>query len=319
MENHKVAKKSRHTKRASEMALKKLIIAIFVVLIILIIIDRAQEKTANTDGLSLIIDNKGVTDIVKKDLLEQDGIIFLSIDGIKNTLDKTIYFEEETNLIITTSDKKVASLGIDNTSIEINGSSVELKRAAFKTEDGKIYLPISEMGNVYDMEFTYIAENKNALINYFSTGVKKIELKKDVNLKNSKSIFSKTVAKLKKGDIVFFIEEKDGWGKIRTQDGYLGYVKYNNLTNIVTERENMEQAEISEDGEILEKDITSENIDNFQNRKVVVNNILTEAVSGSKKIVKIIYNGNLKEEKFERFKIEIKPILKECGINVKYE
>ena len=302
-----------------ESELKKIIIAMILVLFALIFIDRAQEKTIDTENLSLIINNKDITTDLKDPIIEQSGSIYLSFEDIKNIFDETIYVEPETGLIITTSTRKVASLNVDSTFLEINGSNLEMKVPVFKTEQEKIYLPISEMANVYDIEFAYIDKTKNVIIDYYSKGLKKATVTSDSSVKNSKSKLSKTIDNVSKDDIVVLINQKDGWAKIRTQNGMIGYIKDKNVTNIETVREDFEENNISVEGNALQKDITNLDIENYVNRKSVINNIITETITTGNKAVKIIYNGDQKAEKFERFKIESKPILKEVGISINFD
>ena len=52
-------------------------------------------------------------------------------------------------------------------------------------------------------------------------------------------------------------------------------------------------------------------------RQNIINLILQEAIKNDKMYVKITYNG-AEEQKYDRFKIEITPILSECGIKVEF-
>ena len=59
--------------------------------------------------------------------------------------------------------------------------------------------------------------------------------------------FSKTIDKLKKGDKVIKVEKtNDTWTKIRTKNGYVGYVKTNILQNEVYVREEIKNSEATE-------------------------------------------------------------------------
>lgn len=309
------------TKRKSlnNIKLKGLIIILIIILFSFILLDRIQEKTINTDSLSLIINNLDVTSDLEDYIIKQGDTIYLSIENIKQTLDKTIYVEPETGMIITTSEKKVATLNVDSTSVEINGAIIQLQSPVFKTMQDKIYLPISELSYVYDIDFKYIDETHNIIIDYFSKSLKTAEIANDCNVKNSKSKLSKTIDNVKKGDKVIFIEKKNGWAKIRTQKGMIGYIKDSSVINIKTERENFEEKELENFEEFFEKDLTNDVINNFTSRKILINGILSETLFSGKKCVKVIYNGEKNSIDFERFKIEAKPILKEAGISIDFE
>ena len=68
---------------------------------------------------------------------------------------------------------------------------------------------------------------------------------------------------------------------------------------------------------VLEYDITDKDMSTFEKRQNIINLILQEAIKNDKMYVKITYNG-AEEQKYDRFKIEITPILSECGIKVEF-
>ena len=313
MGKHTVAKKQ--PKKMKNIKKIKTILIIFVIILIIFLIVKNLDKTKSKDYISLIINNQDITEQLENQILIQDGVIYLSFEDVKKCLDETIYQEDDT--IITTSEKKVAALEIDNRDIEINGANVEINGQAFKTEEGIIYIPISELKNVYDIELSYIESTKNIVIDYYSKSLVKAYASKNLSVKSEESSFSDTISKINKGNWVVFISEENGWAKVRTQDGFLGYVKSKNLTNFVTQREDMEETNTNTDENYLEKDISDENIQKYENRKELTEELLSEAVSKNCKAIRITYDN--KEESFERFKIESKPILKECGINIIFE
>lgn len=313
MGKHIVVKKQ--TKRKKKDNKVKLILIAFVIILIIFFIIKNQKGTKTKDYISLIINNQDITTQLEDQILVQDGIIYLSFEDVKKCLDETIYQEDET--IITSSDKKVAALKIDSRDIEINGSEVEINGQVFVTEENTIYIPVSELENVYDMELSYTEESKNIVIDYYSKALVKAYATKNIAIKSKTSNFSETISKVNKGNWVVFVSEDNGWAKVRTQDGFLGYVKKKKLTNFVTQREDMEDTENGTVDEYLEKDISNETIEKYEDRKSLVEELLLEAVSENYKSIKIIYD-NKENENFERFKIESRPILKECGISISF-
>ena len=306
-----VKKKKKNSKKILKIAL------IIILLIIVLIIVKKQENEVS-DKTTLIVSNQDVTESLENDIIIKDEIIYISFEDIKKYLDENIY-QEDKNLIITTSDKKVAKLEIDKDKIVINGSNISIKGQPFKNEEDKIYLPISEMENVYDIDLSFNGDNNIITIDYYSKELIKAYTKKNTIIKSEKSKFSKTVEKVQKGNWLIFISKEDGWGKVRTQNGKIGYVKYKYLTNFITERENMKlENNIQANQDYLEKDITKENISTYKKREKLINTILKNAINKEYTAVKIKYKKD-SNENFKRFKLEVKPILKECGINVVFD
>jgi len=308
-----MAKKVVKKKKRNSNKILKIALVIILLIIVFIIIKRQESEVSNKT--TLIISNQDVTGSLDNDIIIKDEIIYISFEDMKKYLDENIY-QEDKNLIITTSDKKVAKLEMEEDKIVINGSNISIQGQPFKNEQNKIYLPISEMENVYDIDLSYNKDNNIIIIDYYSKQLIKAYTKKNITIKFEKSKFSKTIEKVQKGNWLVYISDEDGWAKVRTQNGKIGYVKYKYLTNFVTERENMKlESSIKTNQYCLEKDITKENISTYKKREKLINTILKNAINKEYTVVKIKYQKN-SNENFERFKLEIKPILKECGIKV---
>ena len=138
-----------------------IIIAISLVLVVLVLKNATNYIKEETEGmLNLIINNRNVTLRLKKDIYINDkNVIYLSKEDIANFFDKYIYYDEENNLIVTTYDKKIAELGINENSIKINASTVKILSGAIN-RDNTIYLPMSELNTVYNIEVDYNKESQ---------------------------------------------------------------------------------------------------------------------------------------------------------------
>ena len=134
------------------------ILAIIVLFIIAMIANNYIILDNNTTT-NLIINNKNVTSDLRNDIIQEDGVIYLSEDDIANFFDKHIYLEEENNRIITTYNKKIAEVSLDENVINVNGADKRISAHAIE-RDGVIYIPISEMTEVYDIEIGNIEETK---------------------------------------------------------------------------------------------------------------------------------------------------------------
>ena len=295
---------------------KRLLIFLLIIIILfLLLFAKNKENIKQKSYISLIVNNEDMTSKLDNEIIIKDGIQYLSFEDVKKCLDENI-FQEDKN-IITTSDRKVTVLALNKNKIEINGSSIEISGSAFKTEQGIIYLPISQMQNSYDIEFLYNAEYNNIVIDSFSSKVEKATLKKDVSLKEKASNSSDTLEKLKKDDIVIFVSEEKGWAKIRTANGNLGYIKKKLLKDFVVEREELKQEKTTIEP-TYKKDITKNNIEKYKNRKKIIGQIIEEVVKKKYNSIKIIYKGK-ETDAFNKFKIEASAMLKECGVTAVYE
>ena len=199
----------------------------------------------NNKTTNLIINNKNVTSSLKNEVVIQDNIVYLSEADIANFFDKHIYEDKTTNKIITTYDKKIAEIGFKNNVININGSNVSIYAHAIE-KNGKVYLPISEMSGVYNIETADIQETNIVTIDSLDKGQKRAIVNSNVSVKASSNFIARTVDRIKKGDAVIVVSSNGGYSKIRTGNGKVGVIKTKKLENEFTIREDMtEEKQIS--------------------------------------------------------------------------
>ncbi len=227
-------------KKKGNMLVKIIVVIIFLACIgvVINIAPNYIQETELKGKTQLIINNSNVTKKLKNDVIvDENEIIYISFKDIENFFDGDIYYDNDYNQIITTSNTKVATLEINKKEMYINSSKVKIYGSAIK-KDGTYYLPFSEMQKVYNVEIKYTKESQIVTIDSLNKEQKIGNTQKDASIKYKPTIFSKTIEKVKKGENVVVIENQDGWYKIRTKNGNIGYTK--EVTNIYNARENME-------------------------------------------------------------------------------
>lgn len=237
--------KKKMTREQIEKKKKRIIKTFWIIVAIIVLVIAAFiandfiifDKNTKTN---LVINNKNVTANLKNDVIIEDDVIYLSKQDIANFFDKYIYEEKENNEIITTYEKKIASIGFEENEVIINGSKKKISAHAIKKDD-TIYLPFSEMSDVYDVEITNIPDTKVVTADSFDKEQIKAMVTSDCAVKSSTNFIAKTVDRVKKGDYVVVVSENDGFARIRTENGKLGYIKQDKLTGNFTVRENLEE------------------------------------------------------------------------------
>lgn len=216
---------------------KRIIIVLILLVLCVFILNKAKNYVIGKaeNDINLIINNRNVTEDLKHPIVKENEIIYMSMDDIENYFDKYIYIEEEINEIVTTYDKQIASIGFETNKLTLNGSTKKVQAHAIEKEE-VIYLPISEMQEVYNVEMA--VSDKNITLDSLDRKQVKAYTKSNLSVKWKADFFSKTVDKVKKGDVLIAIEDVDkGWTRVRTQNGEVGYVKTSKLTNYTTVRD----------------------------------------------------------------------------------
>ena len=215
------------------------LIALGIVAFILIIApDYAVPKQ---EGISLIINNRNVTssERLKQDVIIENNVIYLSKGDLSNFFDKYLYYDSKYNQYITTSETKEASIIIGKNEMTVNGITTNIKGTIIQRGD-ITYFPISDMNEVYDIEVKNISNTNTVTIDSLDREQIQAQVTKKVSVKYKAKILSATIEKLEEGSKVIVISEDDNWSRIRTENGRIGYVKTNELTNKQKVREDKE-------------------------------------------------------------------------------
>lgn len=217
-----------------------LIVGILLLMVALILIVSPNfKKDPNEGKINFIINNNNVTAKLKQDVfIDDNGVIYVSKDDMTNYFDSQIYYDKDNNQLITTSDTKVAVLSLTDKSMKLNGTTVKLLGTVVK-RDGILYIPISELEKVYNIEIENI-NNSVITVDSLDRELIKADATKKLSVKYNTKLISKTVDKIATGEKVIVISEKDGWSRIRTANGKIGYVKTDKLTNKIQVRQKIE-------------------------------------------------------------------------------
>ena len=225
---------------------KKNIIRIFIVIIVMIILAIAAYIAndyiilGKNETTNLVINNTNVTENLKADIFIDGENIYLTKQDLSNFFDKYIYEDEENNQIITTYEDKIATIGFDENQIEVNGSEVKTNAHAIE-KDENIYIPITELKDVYGIEIEYIESSDTITVDSLSREQKKAIVNGNTAVKSSTNFIAKTIDRVKNGEYVIVISDDGKYAKIRTENGKIGYVKSKKLANTVVTRQTLEK------------------------------------------------------------------------------
>jgi len=181
--------------------IRNIIIVISAIIAIVCILKIAPNyRKAEFEGVTnLIINNNNITGNLKRDIvIDENGIIYLSKQDIANFFDKYIYYdntkntnEKVYNQIITTSDTKVATLKLNEEKMTVNGVELEIKGCA-KEIDGTIYLPFSEMEDIYNIKIEHIKESDIITVESLNRKLVVTNANKNLNIKAKRTSFSRS-------------------------------------------------------------------------------------------------------------------------------
>ena len=234
-------REKREAKQSNKTFRKIFIVAIFLAATFLILAYAPnfayEEKTGET---TFIVNNQDITDKLRKPLIMEDGIVYLSKEDIQNFFDPYVYYDTKYKQIITGSDTKIASIVVGENKMNNNGSDINIDGTILERND-TYYIPFSELNDIYHVKISYIENTGTVVVDSLDRKYVVADTNKEEQVKYKPTSISKNIEKLEKGDTVTVVtdSEENGWVAVRTENGRLGYVKSNTLANESVIRENL--------------------------------------------------------------------------------
>lgn len=285
-------------KNISKFAKRRRIALLGVIVFILIIIISTVLGNSNKhkvpEKVSLLLNNQ-LTEL-KKDMYVDNDEIYMSKEDIVNLFDDTLYYNEAEKELITTYNTHIALLKVNEAFMVLNDSNVELKGCLTEKEN-TVYLPLSDMGIIYDVDVEYSSEYNRVILDSTKEEKKRSITLKKANVYEKASTFSKKIEKLNMSEYVMILGTEKNFKKVRTENGNIGYIKEKKISDAETIREKMieKKTEFNYLSNISEKNYNSAKLSNDKQ------NIISPTYFTLDKEQKIIDKTNSKTDSFNKF------------------
>lgn len=168
-----------------------------------------------------IIWNGQRTDGIKGKII--GDAVYLPQDWVSNSINERFYWDEADKQLIYTFPESIRYIG--ETDCSENGNSL------FVEEDDQVWVLadlVQEYTDIRTETFTDGDANRFFLDSSWDAEETAV-LKKKTAVRVRGGVKSKIVAQEAKGTQVTILDEMENWSRVRTEDGYLGYIKNNTL------------------------------------------------------------------------------------------
>lgn len=168
-----------------------------------------------------IIWNGQRTDGIKGKIIED--AVYLPQDWVSNSINERFYWDEADKQLIYTFPESILYIGEDDRS--------EDGKPLFVEADDQVWVLadlVQEHTDIRTETFADGEANRLFLDSNWDTEQTAV-LKKKTAVRVRGGVKSKIVAQEAKGTQVTILDEMENWSRVRTEDGYLGYIKNNTL------------------------------------------------------------------------------------------
>jgi spore germination protein YaaH len=155
--------------------------------------------------------------------LEGPGEVLVSLEFFLTEIDPLAsWYPEENTLSISTADKLIR-MNTEQLTAYINRTAVELS-LPLQEIDGVLYLPLNFLLPYYPFEMTYHSETDIVILDKAEIKPLPARVLDKARLRQAPSPRSPYYHDLEEGEEVFIFSEAEGWYRVRTAQGLLGYM-----------------------------------------------------------------------------------------------
>ncbi len=182
--------------------------------------DQAQWFQVSGDQVAVILNHELVEGVHGRYV---DGQVYLPFDWVHGNLNQKFYWDEQEKQMIYTLPESVVYANFSTM-----GSS---GKPLLLEEDGKVWMTAGLVLAYTDVRISGHLEGsvKRVLIDDYWTEVSCAQLKKDEKLRIRGGVKSPILTDVVKHETVEILETLEDWSRVRTDDGYIGYVRNSRL------------------------------------------------------------------------------------------
>lgn len=173
-----------------------------------------------TNQVGLTIDNQ-IPDVKSK---KEGSQIYLDFDSVHDYINQRFYWDSDGNRLLYTLPDRTLSILAGSTEYESEDGMQTRDYEIVKVENDIVYLALEFVKEYTDMTLdVYEGPDRAVVVTNQEENHAKVQKNTEVRILGG--VKSPILTKVSKDDDIVVIEEAGDWTKVRTEDGYIGYVK----------------------------------------------------------------------------------------------
>ncbi len=160
-----------------------------------------------------------------------DGKTYLEYSLVRDYLNDRFYWDSNENILLYTLPEGTIRADVGSNEYTFQKEKKSEEYAIVKTEGSTAYIALDFVKKYTDIEFKTYKDPQRVMIVSDWGNIKMATVKKDTQVRYRGGVKSPYLTEVSKKDKVTVIENEGDWKKVRTKDGYIGYIKKNYLKN----------------------------------------------------------------------------------------
>ncbi|WP_461811619.1 glycosyl hydrolase family 18 protein [Faecalimonas sp.] len=193
-----------------------------------------SDQKANRKEYYGITNEEQLAVIVNNEVLEPkgrvfDGKVYLEYSAVRDYVNGRFYWDSNENLLLYTLPNDIVSVSVGSSEYAVSKDKKSEKYVILKTEGNTAYIALDFVKKYTDIEYKTFKSPKRVVIQNDWSDAKVSTTKSDSEIRMRAGVKSPILTETKSNDVVRIIETEGKWKKVRTQDGFIGYVKNSDL------------------------------------------------------------------------------------------
>lgn len=177
--------------------------------------------------VAVIIDNQ----ILEAKAAMFDGKPYLEYSLVRDYLNDRFYWDSNENILLYTLPEGTIRADVGSNEYTLQKEKKSEDYTIIKTEGSTAYIVLDFVRKYTNIEFKTYEDPQRVMIISDWGKIRTATVKKDTQVRYRGGVKSPYLTEVSKKDKVTVIENEGDWKKVRTEDGYIGYIKKNCLKN----------------------------------------------------------------------------------------
>ena len=207
------------------------------------------ETNASGDSITTSLgENEAV--VVLEDRIAQEralileGSVYINYNLVQSSLDSRFHWDSSAGLLLYTTASRIFEIAPNSSIYTVDGETFDAGFEILKTTSSGMFLSANFLQQYSDLRCELYEAPTRVVVTFGSETVTTATVRRDSAVRYRGGIKSLILTEAEKGTTVTVLEQMENWSRIRTPDGYIGYIKNQRLTDVQeTVRETYYQGE----------------------------------------------------------------------------
>ncbi len=154
-----------------------------------------------------------------------EGKAYVQYETVRDHISNRFYWDSKENKLLYTLPKDIVSVEVGSKDYMVSNDKNSEEYVILKTEGSTAYIALDFIQQYMNIDYA-VYENPGRVMIVSEWGETPVaQVKKNTQVRYRGGVKSPVLSEVKKKDEVVVLEEEENWKKVRTKEGFIGYVK----------------------------------------------------------------------------------------------